>query len=295
MLSSLSLLAFVLLQISTSRASPAAPVSAPAISITTASLSSSCSTIVSPDRDHSMCNLTPSIQGSAFTSTHASPSTTALASPNPSLINIQPRADSSSVSSYHGNLLITYAPITTTGANGRKTTISASTPSGQGSFATPYAAPPPRPSSGLGVGAKAAIGTASVVVCIFLGFFLCCVCAQMRQRKSIKYQDPDGETSGAKRGMANIFSPRVGKPHDNYGEGKDANSLKDLKPIPTVKDRKVRQPSPADHQNQQQQSHGRQISQGNFHPPHSPTTSTAPVQVAMYSPVDEQGHSKHGR
>jgi hypothetical protein len=283
---SLSLLAFVLLQLSTSRASPTAPVSvsAQAITTTTAILSNS--------------NPTHSIQSNALTSTATTPSTTALASPHSSLINIQPRAaDSSSVTSYSGNLLITYAPITTT-SNGVLTTIPASTPSGQGLFATPYPSPPPPPTSGLSLGEKAAIGTGAVVACIFLGMFFCCVCAQTRQRKSTRRQDLDGKAPGARSSMLDVFSPRLGKPYDNYGEGKDANGLKDLKPTSAVTDHKhtalvheARQPPPAGHQ----QSHGWETPQANFKPPNSPTTSTALVQDAMYSPVEGQGQFERGR
>jgi hypothetical protein len=220
MLSSLSLLGFVLLQISTSRASPAGPAYARAVTTTAAtSLPNSC-TRSSPSH---------SKQSNAPSSPYATLSTQAPASPHYSLINIQPRDDSSSsttVSSYSGNLLITFAPITTTNSEGSLTTIPASTPSGQPAVATPYPPPPAPPTSGLSIGAKAAIGSGAVVACIFFGFFLCCVYAQTRQRRSRRLQDANGQP-------------------------KDANVLTDLQPIPAQRDHKyavmvneARQPSP---------------------------------------------------
>jgi hypothetical protein len=123
----------------------------------------------------------------SLTSPHAlSSTTTPPPQPDFSLMLLQVRDSSSStttVKSYSGNLLITFAPVPTT-ISGTPTTLSASTPSGQGAVATPYPLPPPPPGSGLSIGEKAAIGAGAVVVCIFLSFALCCVAAQTRQKRA---------------------------------------------------------------------------------------------------------------
>lgn len=139
---------------------------------------------------------------------------------------MQPRAaNPSPVTTYTGNLLVTYAPITTTDSNGALTTIPASTPAGQPTKApkyTPYPKPITYPK-----GPKAAIGAAAVVACIFLGLILFCVCAQRRQRRRITQQDYDAQGPDAKDGMFGIFQPRTGNYHD-HAEGKDAISLKSM-------------------------------------------------------------------
>ena len=145
----------------------------------------------------------------ALTSPHAPPHTTPAPLPDFSAIMLQARDSTSSdttVTSYSGNLLITFAPLPTI-ISGTPTTLSASTPSGQAAVATPYPLPPAPPGSGLSIGAKATIGAGAVVVCIFLGFALCCVAVQTRQRR-------------ANRRLAM-----------NGGQVEEGNPLMDLKPM----------------------------------------------------------------
>lgn len=128
--------------------------------------------------------LTSHASPAALTSSPNSPQTTAF--PDISAIMLQARdssTSSSTVKSYSGNLLITFAPVATT-ISGTPTTLIASTPSGQAAVATPYPPPPSLPTSGLSIGAKAAIGAGAVVVCIFLGFALCCFAMQTRHKRA---------------------------------------------------------------------------------------------------------------
>lgn len=339
MLSSLSLLAVLLLQVSTSRASPSVPVSTQAIvtTITAPTVSNSVSTsqtviestssyediqtITTVDSNGNPLTTTTdngptstvieitsdvvvTIPITAYITFESTIGQTTILGPDPttssnapastaasttasaaSVVNVSPAPAGSTETGTYVSLGITYAPTTASNSDAGSTVTAISSTSGasRGAAGFPTGAPPPAQIGGMSVGAKAAIGTAAIVVSIFLGIFLFWLDRLRRQRNAIREQYPDGQAPGDEAGIFGFFSPIVGKPYDK--EDKDITQAEkppgmDRKPSTMVRDLGNDDITPPAVE-EPQQPYRRPIPQRNPYSPHSPISPISPVHDAM--------------
>ena len=138
------------------------------------------STIFGPDP-------TTTDDSAAAASTSAPPTAAATTSSEPSVVNVSPAPPDSTQTSTYVSLGVTYSPVTSTGSSGAGSTItsiaSPSSSASAGLLSYPSGTPHHNATKGLSVGARAAIGTAVVVVCLFLGVLLFWLNRLRRQRK----------------------------------------------------------------------------------------------------------------
>lgn len=139
----------------------------------------------------------------------------------------------------------------------------------------------------MSTGAKAAIGTAAIVVSIFLAILLFWLDRLSRQRKAIREQYPAGQAPGDEAGIFGFFSPIVGKPYE-----KDQKDIKvsekpagmERKPSHMVRELHRDELTPPTMEEPREQPYRRPIPKRNPLSPHGPVSPISPIYDAI-SPV----------
>lgn len=211
-------------------------------------------------------------------------STTAAPTPSsPSVVNVSPAPAGSTETSTYISQGITYAPATTSSGDAGSTITSISSPTSsayKGSPSFPSNTPQQNKAGGISTGAKAAIGTSAVVVCIFLAILLFWLDRLRRQRKAIREQYPAGQAPGDEAGIFGFFSPIVGKPYEKDGQDDMMyNNPAGITRKPSAMARELYPDdlTPPAVEAAQEQPYRRPIPQRNPHSPHSPISPVSPV------------------